>query len=59
MIQWRVENGQLQILFNTKQDIIEFLSTVVMPAAKQLGLEIKVVEAPPKKEERKPLTVRL
>jgi hypothetical protein len=58
MIQWRVENGQLQIMFQTKEDIVQFVATVVEPAAKQLGLEIKITEAP-KKEVKKPITVRL
>jgi hypothetical protein len=58
VIQWRVENGQLQIMFQTKEDVIQFVATVVEPAAKQLGLEIKITESP-KKEVKKPITVRL
>lgn len=44
MVQWQVINGQLQLMFQSREDIIEFINTVVKGPAEQLGLEIIVKE---------------
>ncbi|MEM1944143.1 MAG: hypothetical protein QXE50_05910 [Nitrososphaerota archaeon] len=44
MVQWQVINGNLQILFQSREDIIQFVDTVVRPSAEALGLEITIKE---------------
>ena len=47
MPNWKVGSetkGQLQLIFVSKDDIINFVNTVVKPNAEALGLEIVIVD---------------
>ncbi|MEM4154986.1 MAG: hypothetical protein QXW52_09245 [Candidatus Caldarchaeum sp.] len=57
MVQWQVINGNLQIIFQSKEDIIQFIDTVVRPSADTLGLEIIVSESHPTDQKKKILDV--
>jgi len=46
MVKWRVEDGQLQILFYSKEDIKNFIREVVANPAEMLGLEVIIRDSP-------------
>jgi len=53
MPKWTVgtdTGGQLQLVFTSKEDMIQFIETVIKPNATMLGLEVTVREVgPPRK----------
>ncbi|MEM2941443.1 MAG: hypothetical protein QW304_07845 [Thermoproteota archaeon] len=57
MVQWQVINGNLQIIFQSKADVIQFIDTVVKPSADTLGLEIIVKESHATDQKKKILDV--
>ena len=46
MVKWRVEDGQLQILFQSREDIRNFIRDVVLKPAEMLGLEVTIKDNP-------------
>jgi len=46
MVKWRVEDGNLQILFHSKEDIKNFIRDVVANPAQMLGLEVTIRDNP-------------
>lgn len=44
MTDWVVQNGQLKLLWNSEEDLIEFINSVIKPNADMLGLEITITK---------------
>lgn len=42
MVKWKIEDGNLQIIFESGEDVINFIESVVKWPAEQFGLEIVV-----------------